>query len=1243
MTERYQGKRKRVIAGIGLAVSAVLLASSVPVFASMSSNAANAAEENTDILLYDMDLAFDSSLGEDLLQGVLSPTVTDNRIALMEQRNQPGEELLLNAPLEVVQPQVYLSENDDLFSDYSLSTKTPTLQEGRFPAYIQRVNYTNAEYATTFYKNLVKAHNASTTSVIVKDSSFSPDGKKVLSSADGIGKVRKTSSKPPEVEYIYSEENPEEIVDVKYIYDYDSVGWVIGKIKTANGRSIAKYQDAILQNYYSAWNAFTHDHPEAFFASRYVPAIYLLPEEGQKDRYTVACLLYQRDALGTSDWVWRAYDWDQASIENTNNQMEDTITSIIANAGTSSYDKVRYFNKWLCDNNEYNNSPSPITPDASGRTPSYKPYVSVSALIDTGENPVCEGYARAMQLLCNKAGIGCTIATGTGGNVAHMWNQIEIEGKWYNSDTTWNDTGTVGADNDEYLLVGSAAIAGSHKLTNNYYPSPVDNENVNKVLHELMLTNHPLIEDTDCKEPTDHRMPPVCNVPPDPIVLVYGTPLNTLDLSDYFMQVEGNTAGYYEPTYQGQEVDKVGPYTLSVTAWPTDDETYVTSYEFNIVVNVVPQPISATIELPDGDRYKTTGSPITPNIVVRDESGEVIPPSNYTVEYENNLNAGTAVAYIDSNDGYEYSFSLARSFTIYTDEPVQPEIKDQPAFNLPAIKGAVYGGSVTLTTTGGAQGTSIAYEVVSGPAVVSGDTISFVGTGACEIRATSIADGYNPAYATTKFEIAKRQVSANILVSGKLFDGTPDISVTVVSVNGRANGDTESDVNILASGKMTDAAVGTDKPVTVRFELAGSKKDMYVLNAVSKETTVTVSPTAIPSDVAISFPTDVQVDTGVPASSVLRKTASFGEVSGNVAWFIDAERTKAVPDDYTFQEGSTTLYWSFVATGNYKGTVNGSSVYVVDKKQPPIPTPETTFQVVGNAGIAADAKLDVTGEIVLHANKTSKISDDLAAKLTDTTVCATTSPAESYEVKLMVNGSEMHTGFGSITLHFPVMTKIGSTAVTDVVVWHKHQDGSITSSARKVVSGKVDVAVTDLSEFLVTTTVTKVPSGDGDDGTSNGNTNNNTNSNANSSANSNANDNTSPGGNSNNNSNANNNTDNSNANSGNSNSNINEENKNSSSSNSNTAVNGVENGNEGGSAAGNDNLAAGTGNTSGAGDGGNSTSDSKIGDVQDQLSDSGSYTGKMSQTGDTIVVIIALIASSVAVLAVCMFLSRRRR
>ena len=55
------------------------------------------------------------------------------------------------------------------------------------------------------------------------------------------------------------------------------------------------------------------------------------------------------------------------------------------------------------------------------------------------DKAVCSGYARAAKTLLNRVGIECRLVSGMSKNSGHMWNQVKINGNWYNLDVTWDD------------------------------------------------------------------------------------------------------------------------------------------------------------------------------------------------------------------------------------------------------------------------------------------------------------------------------------------------------------------------------------------------------------------------------------------------------------------------------------------------------------------------------------------------------------------------------------------------------------------------------------------------------------------------------------------------------------------------------------------------------------------------------------------------------------------------------------
>jgi hypothetical protein len=61
---------------------------------------------------------------------------------------------------------------------------------------------------------------------------------------------------------------------------------------------------------------------------------------------------------------------------------------------------------------------------------------------------VCDGYSRAVLILCQKAGIPCLLIGSE--DINHSFNLVYSEGTWYIVDATWDDTG---GDPDAFFMV----------------------------------------------------------------------------------------------------------------------------------------------------------------------------------------------------------------------------------------------------------------------------------------------------------------------------------------------------------------------------------------------------------------------------------------------------------------------------------------------------------------------------------------------------------------------------------------------------------------------------------------------------------------------------------------------------------------------------------------------------------------------------------------------------------------------
>ena len=98
--------------------------------------------------------------------------------------------------------------------------------------------------------------------------------------------------------------------------------------------------------------------------------------------------------------------------------------------GMSEYEKLRAIYDWLCKNVKYDNS----TPGSE--TEMLLQHSAYAALVK--HTAVCQGYATAFYRLALMAGLNARVVTGTGAGEPHGWNIVQLDGKWYYVDATWD-------------------------------------------------------------------------------------------------------------------------------------------------------------------------------------------------------------------------------------------------------------------------------------------------------------------------------------------------------------------------------------------------------------------------------------------------------------------------------------------------------------------------------------------------------------------------------------------------------------------------------------------------------------------------------------------------------------------------------------------------------------------------------------------------------------------------------------
>lgn len=212
----------------------------------------------------------------------------------------------------------------------------------------------------------------------------------------------------------------------------------------------------------AVFDAFDRDHPEVFWLNK--PAI------GYSGYYSDMKYYVRFGNI-------RKAGYDAATIKNDISLRESHIKAIQDSVSDSTdVGKIKGYNEWLTKNNEYNT----IVSGSAGGTAWKMAWECTSALEGNEgvKGPVCEGYARAFKVLCDRANIPCVLVDGQAGE-SHMWNNVKVGDAWYAVDVTWDDptggqAGKVsGHENENWLLVGSetqigtrGTFAGTHNVEN---------------------------------------------------------------------------------------------------------------------------------------------------------------------------------------------------------------------------------------------------------------------------------------------------------------------------------------------------------------------------------------------------------------------------------------------------------------------------------------------------------------------------------------------------------------------------------------------------------------------------------------------------------------------------------------------------------------------------------------------------------------------------------------------------------
>ncbi len=161
-------------------------------------------------------------------------------------------------------------------------------------------------------------------------------------------------------------------------------------------------------------------------------------------------------------------------------------------------------------------------------------------------------------------------------------------------------------------------------------------------------------------------------------------------------------------------------------------------------------------------------------------------------------------------------------------DPVVP-MTDQDPIGL-AAGDLVYGDTADLSITGGSGTGEVTYEVLTGPCLLDGATLSSTRVGTCTLSVTKAGDAtYYAADDSVTIQVTPRPLTVGgASVVAKVYDGTTDAVIEGATLVGLVDGD---DVALTGDedGHFTRATIGDDVAVVTAMRLVGDDVGNYTL------------------------------------------------------------------------------------------------------------------------------------------------------------------------------------------------------------------------------------------------------------------------------------------------------------------------------------------------------------------------------------------------------------------------------
>jgi len=176
---------------------------------------------------------------------------------------------------------------------------------------------------------------------------------------------------------------------------------------------------------------------------------------------------YKSSLLSSSITIYMDYRENADQTAYVTSKVKAVLPTII-HKNMNAHEKVKAIHDWVVLNLSYDTS---LKNDTA--------YLGLKE-----GKTVCQGYALLTYRMLKEAGITNQIAEGKAGGQLHAWNVVNLDGKWYHLDTTWDDPvpDQKGKVSYHYYLRTDKQLRTDHQWTKVY---PAATESYDKTLEQL--------------------------------------------------------------------------------------------------------------------------------------------------------------------------------------------------------------------------------------------------------------------------------------------------------------------------------------------------------------------------------------------------------------------------------------------------------------------------------------------------------------------------------------------------------------------------------------------------------------------------------------------------------------------------------------------------------------------------------------------------------------------------------------